>query len=112
MSHCICIDTSSDESYNDCTQSWEISDGTVQCCECHAVIPAGNRYLEEHCYMDDLDSDDCPEDPEFDVYKTCPTCYRSRFDYFKCDWTYGSMWEDLDNNLESDDDCYKHRIKP
>jgi len=111
MSNCICLDVD-DSCYYDVTSAWKLSDGSVRCVECRELIPAGEKFLEEDCFKDDLDADDCPENPEFDTYTTCLVCSKVRDDYFQCGWWYGMVWEDLDDNLESDDDCYRYRIIP
>jgi hypothetical protein len=111
MSNCICIAVDND-TYYDWSSSWEVSDGAVKCCECHETIPAGERFKEERCYINDPDSDDYPDDPEVDIYKTCWICAQIRDDYFECGWWYGRIWEDLEENLEADESCEGYRVGP
>lgn len=112
MSNCICINVVDDDTYYDWSSSWEVSDGTVQCCECHQPILSGEKFKEEHCYLDDLDADDCPEEPEFDVYHTCRICSQIRGDYFECGWFYEHIWEDIEEYLEADESCDDYRMEP
>lgn len=110
MSNRVCI-YPEDDTYYDWAEFWPVSDGTIKCCECHEPIPFGDVYQEHRCFTDDLDADDCSENPAFDTYRTCRICAKIRDDYMKCGFYYENLWEDLDDHLEDDEDCWDWSLK-
>lgn len=63
-----------------------------KCCECGEMIPIGVHYERMTGVWDGRP----------DTFKTCMSCCEIR-EHFGCDgWTYGQLWEDLENNMFPD----------
>lgn len=72
-----------------CDERWVKARKTHRCCECSRVIPIGETYERTVGKWDG----------EMQTHKTCEPCQEIRVTFCCKGWTYGRLWESVEEQL-------------